>query len=137
MNTIITLVLIAVATVIVVGIATVISKYSINLDIADIARVAAQVVAYVNQKFVDNKKLNNSDHKLTASDATTAFNMAFSLIKKALNDSQVKYLESKYGDIETALEILIESVVGEQKTSVSGSKSVYIEEIESSATDLK
>lgn len=115
MEIIVTLVIIAIAVTITVAIATVISKYSINLEIQDISRIVGTIVSYVNQKFVTNTKLGNSDHKLTEEQARTAFDWAFKLIKNALNDTQIKYLTDKYSDIDTALDIIIESVVGEKK----------------------
>lgn len=116
MDIVITFLLIILATFIAVGISILVSKYSIKIEIEDIARIVGQVVSYVNQKFVNNAKADNPDHKLTSEQVETAFNMAYKLIKGALNDNQVKYLESKYGDIHSALDIIIESVVNNSKS---------------------
>ena len=104
----------------VIGLRKLMAKLGIQLtdaQIESVKGVVISVVKFLNQKLVSALKNANPDGKLTNEQKDEVFQKAVQLITRTLTDDQKKVLETKFGDIDTAMEIMVESAVADNHVS--------------------
>ncbi len=77
----------------------------------EIETIVSGVVKTLNQRVVTVMKEAATDGKLTDEQKETVYNTAVSVVNGMLSSEQVQLLINKYGDIDEALKVLIETSV--------------------------